>query len=473
MARRTGADPTASTGAPADRLDPAVLRTAGVVLLGSFTSLLDTTIVVVAVDRLAGAFGADLAAVQWVTTAYLLALSAVIPITGWASQRFGLRRLWLLSIALFAGASLLCGLAWSLPALVVFRVVQGLGGGMVMPLGQTLLAQAAGPARMGRVMALVGIPAQLSPILGPVLGGVLVDGPGWRWLFFLNVPVGVLALVLSLRVLPASAPEPGRRLDLLGAALLPPGIAALVFGLTQVGESGGRLTAPVLVPLALGVVLTAVFVVHSLRRESVLDLRLFARRAFTAPTVVMFFFGFCYFGPMLLLPLYFQQVHGRDALEAGLLLAPQGVGALAAVLLAGRFTDRLGPRPLIIGGLVVTLLGTIAYTQVDAHTGELLLGASLVVRGLGIGTAVIPIMAAAYLGLDRAAIPNATSVVNVVQRVGGSFGTAVLVVVLQGRLAGATGAEGTAAAFGHAFWWTVAFGVLALVPAFFIPGRQK
>uniref|UniRef100_UPI003F82CDB4 DHA2 family efflux MFS transporter permease subunit n=1 Tax=Actinosynnema sp. TaxID=1872144 RepID=UPI003F82CDB4 len=426
MSEKTGDDARAATAAtgpeesggapPADRVDAALLRTAAVVVLGAFTTLLDTTIVVVAMDALGAEFGASLAAVQWVATAYLLALTAVIPLTGWAAQRFGVRQVWLLSIALFTAGSLLCGLAWSLPSLVVFRVVQGLGGGMVMPLGQTLLAQAAGPARMGRVMSLVGIPAQLSPILGPVLGGVFVDGPGWRWIFFLNVPVGLVALVLSLRVLPATAPEGGRSLDVLGAVLLPPGVAALVLGLSQVSESGGALGAPVLLPCAAGLLLVAGFAVHALRGrvEPVVDLRLFSRRAFAAPALTMFFFGFCYFGPMLLLPLFFQRADGQDALSAGLLLAPQGAGTLVAAILAGSLADRLGPRPPILVGLTTTRLGTLAFTQVGSGLGEPVLVASLFVRGLGIGAAVIPIMAAAYTGLDRAAIPRATSVVNIV-----------------------------------------------------------
>ncbi|GLZ29308.1 MFS transporter [Lentzea sp. NBRC 105346] len=448
-----------------DRIDPALLKIAIVVLLGSFTTLLDTTIVVVAFDSLVSEFHSSLAAVQWVSTAYLLALSAVIPLTGWASHRFGVKPLWMVSIALFAGGSLLCGLAWSLPSLIVFRIVQGLGGGMIMPLGQTLLAQAAGPSRMGRVMALVAIPAQLSPILGPVLGGVLTDGPGWQWLFLINVPVGVVALAMSVKAIAPTTPERGERLDFVGLLLLSPGLAALVYGLSEVG---GHRT--VVLPLVLGAVLVAAFVVYALRTKitPLLDLRLFTRRAFTAPTLVMFFFGFCYFGPMFLLPLYFQQVRGHGALAAGLLLAPQGLGTLTAMLVVGKKTDKIGPRPLIIAGLIITLLGTVAYTQVQADTSELLLGLSLYVRGIGIGAAVIPIMAAAYIGLEKTAIPKASTTVNIMQRVGGSFGTALLAVVLQHELAG--GGD-VSVAYGHTFWWTLGFSVIALVPAFLIPRK--
>ena len=455
-----------------DRLDSTLLKIVGVVLLGSFTTLLDTTIVSVAMETLATRFNTSLASIQWVSTAYLLALSAVIPLTGWAAQRFGTKTMWMVSLALFSGGSLLCGLAWSATSLIVFRVLQGLGGGMIMPLGQTLLVHAAGPKRLGRVITLISIPAQLSPILGPVLGGVLVDGPGWPWLFLINVPLCLLALGMSVGALPKDTPERGRSLDLIGLALLSPGLAVLVYGLSGVGR--GTWGVSVVAPLVIGTLLIAAFVLYALRAkiEPVIDLRLFSRRAFTAPTTVMFFFGFCYFGPMFLLPLYFQQVRGHSALEAGLLLAPQGVGALVAMLVLGKFTDRIGPRLLIITGMAVTLLGTIAYTQVQADTSETLLGLSLAVRGVGVGVAVAPIMTAAYIGLDRSAVSKASSALNIIQRIGGSFGTAVLAVILQDRLlANAKGPGGASAAYGYTFWWTLAFSAVALIAAFFIPRK--
>ena len=182
-----------------------VLAAAAVVVCGAAMTILDSTIVNVAIERLAVAFDAKLATIQWVSTGYLLALAAVIPVAGWAVDRFGTRRVFMAAVATFGASSLLCGLAWSAGSLIAFRVLQGLGGGLVMPVGMTILARAAGPDRMGRVMALVGVPMLLAPAIGPALGGALLDGASWRWIFFVNLPVAVLALVLAARVLPREA----------------------------------------------------------------------------------------------------------------------------------------------------------------------------------------------------------------------------------------------------------------------------
>src|SRR3954453_1562904 len=184
-----------------------VLLSCAVVICGAVMTILDSTIVNVAIDQLADAFDSRLSTIQWVSTGYLLALAAVIPVAGWAVDRFGTRPVFMAAVAAFAGGSLLCGLAWSAGSLIAFRVLQGLGGGLVMPVGMTILAHAAGPERMGRVMALVGAPMLLAPALGPVLGGALLDGASWRLIFFVNLQVGALALALPGRGLPRAAPR--------------------------------------------------------------------------------------------------------------------------------------------------------------------------------------------------------------------------------------------------------------------------
>src|ERR671933_2799703 len=212
---------------------------AAVVIVGVIMSILDTTIVNVALETLSRELDAPLNTIQWVATGYLLALATVIPLTGWMSERFGSKQVWMSSVALFGLGSALCGLAWSAESLIVFRVLQGFGGGMIMPVGQAILAQAAGPQRMGRIMAVIGVPTLLGPILGPVIGGLIVDNVSWRWIFFVNLPVGAVALALAWRILPArDVRGPRPVLDALGLALLSPGLAALVYGLSQVGSKG-------------------------------------------------------------------------------------------------------------------------------------------------------------------------------------------------------------------------------------------
>jgi EmrB/QacA subfamily drug resistance transporter len=471
-------------------LDRALWRLAAVVVLGTVMSILDTTIVNVAIETLGRDLNASLAQIQWVSTGYLLALATVIPLTGWAMERFGGRNVWMLSVGLFLLGSTLCGLAWSTGSLIFFRVIQGFGGGMILPVGQAILAQAAGPQRMGRVMSVIGVPTLLGPILGPVIGGLIVDHFSWRWIFFVNIPVGVVALVLAARTLPrAEVLDTRPSLDVTGLALLSPGLVLLVYGLSEYGTHGD-LEGTVLLGLGAGVLLIAVFLVHAARaaRRSLIDLRLFRDRAFAGAAGTVFIFGVSLFGAMLILPLYYQVARAESALSAGLLLAPQGLGAAIAMPIAGRLTDKLGAGRIVPFGVVIAVIGTGVYTQLSATTGYGLLGVALGIRGVGLGVTMMPAMAAAYSTLDRAQVPRATTVINIIRTIGGSVGTAVLTVVLQREIVsnvpGATGelqelpaaslgrvAEPLAHAFGQTFWWAVGLTALALIPAWFLPRR--
>src|SRR4051812_27323949 len=270
-------------------LDRKLLAVAGVVVLGAVMSILDTTVVNVAINTLSRDFDTPLATIQWVATGYTLALATVIPLTGWGADRFGTKRLYVTSIVLFVAGSVLSGFAWSAQSLIAFRVLQGFGGGMLMPAGMTILTRAAGPQRLGRVMSVIGIPMLLGPILGPILGGWLVDSFSWRWIFFINLPIGAAALFFSLRILPKDVPGASERLDRLGLLLLSPGLALLIFGLARSSETGGFGDWSVLVPLALGAVALVLFVLHSLRDKApLIDLGLFRDRVFAAASATVF-----------------------------------------------------------------------------------------------------------------------------------------------------------------------------------------
>src|SRR4051812_47595601 len=444
-------------------------RIAIVVILGAIMSVLDTTIVNVALNTLSADLHTSLDGIQWVVTGYMLALAAVIPVTGWAAARFGARRLYVISLILFTAGSALCGFAWSAESLIGARVLQGLGGGMIMPIGQMILVRAAGPRNMARVMSAIGVPIILAPVFGPTLGGLLLEHAGWQWIFFVNLPVGVAAVFAAMRLLPRNeaAPATAGRLDAIGLGLVATGLVGITYGLAERGSAGSLLAGSVLVPFLLGIVLVTAFVVRALRIENpLLNVRLYANRAFAAASLTMTALGAALFGAMVLMPLYFQLVRHEDAVSTGLLLAPQGIGAAFAMFLSGRVTLRLGGGLTSLLGGALTVVATLPFVLIDASTSYWLISAAMVARGFGIGMSMMPSMTAAYAVLRPDQVNDATPQMNVLQRVGGSIGTAILAVILQsgiGNLAVPTPA-GVAGAFADTYWWVLGISLVALAP---------
>ena len=462
--------------AGSNRIDAHVWRISAVVIVGSIMSILDTTIVNVALATLGRDLHASIAEIQWVVTGYMLALAAVIPITGWAAQRFGAKRVYILSLVLFTAGSALCGLASSTTSLIAFRVIQGIGGGMILPIGQLMMAEAAGPERMGRVMSIVAVPAMLAPILGPTIGGLIIDNTSWRWIFYVNLPIGVIAVLAAVRTLPAveRAAAAARRLDVRGLLLMATGLPLLTYGLAEIGVTGSFTAVKVVVPCLVGLVLIGLFVVHALRVPNpLLDLRLYRRPTFSSASVAMFCLGAALFGGMVLLPLYWQGIRHESVVDTGLLTAPQGLGMALVMPLAGKLADRLGGGPLALFGVVVTTIATIPFGLIGAHTSVAWLSVAMLVRGMGIGFAFMPAMAAAFASLDRSELADATPQLNVLQRVGGSIGTALLAVVLQRALTGVHSVAGAASAYGTAFWASAGLTALAIVPCIILMRAER
>ncbi|HEY2240690.1 MAG TPA: MDR family MFS transporter [Streptosporangiaceae bacterium] len=466
-----------------DKLDPALIKLTAILMVGAIAALLDTTIVNVGLDAIAHDLHTTVSTVQWVMTGYLLSFGMIIPLNGWAIGRFGARTTWLASLALFLAGSVACGLAWNIGSLVAFRVIQGVGGGMLMPVLTTLLIRAAGGRSLGRLMATVSLPAVVVPVAGPIVGGLIVSNLSWRWLFYVNVPICLAGLFLAWRGLPASTATKAAarpRLDLIGLGLLSPGLAAVLYGLAQVSIHHGFGHLAVIIPLAAGLLALAAFIVRARWErggtQPVIDLRLFRVRSFTGAASLMFVAGLAMYGALLLIPLYYQQVRGASALTAGLLLVPQGLGSLLPRTIAGKLTDRIGPRPVILCGMALAALGTLPFAMAGPHTSEVLLSAGLFVRGAGLAAATIAVMATAFTGLTPAQVPHASSATRILQQVGGSFGTAVLTVILELQLASghgaASGAE-LAAAFGDTFWWATGFTVAGALPALLLRRPQR
>jgi EmrB/QacA subfamily drug resistance transporter len=453
-----------------------VLVVAGVVVLGAIMSILDITVVSVALQTFQREFDATAAQVAWTMTGYTLALAAVIPLTGWAADRFGTKRLYLTAIVLFAAGSALCALATTLPMLVGFRVVQGLGGGMLMPLGMTILTRAAGPERIGRVMAVMGVPMLLGPIFGPILGGLLIDVASWHWIFLINVPIGLATIVYAARALPRDDVQPSETFDWLGMALLSPGLALFLYGISTIPETGTFFATEVLVPAALGAALIVAFVPWALSRRNLhplVDLRLFQNRSMTVAVVAMSLFAIAFFGAGLLFPLYFQQVRGEDALHAGLLLAPQGFGAMLTMPVAGVLADRIGPGKIVLAGITVVTIGLAMFATLTDTTSYAFLMASLFVMGLGMGGTMMPIMSAALATLRDHTIARGSTLMNIVQQVAASIGTAVFTVLLTNGLAEAAPTPPAwAEVYGDVFLVGAVLVALVLLPAFFLPRRK-
>lgn len=489
-------------------------------------SILDITVVNVALPTFQDVFGSKddpiaYSHVAWTVTAYTLALATVIPVTGWAADRFGTKRLYMTAIALFALGSVLCSTAENINTLIAFRVLQGLGGGMLMPLGMTIMTQAAGPQRMGRLMAVLGVPMLLGPILGPILGGWLIQIASWHWIFLVNVPIAIIALIYAWRVLEADSPEPSESFDFLGMMLMSPGLALFLFGVSSIPEKGTFNDPQVWASMTAGVVLMALFVRHSFRPEHpLIDLRLFKNRQLAVSVITMVLFIAAFFGGLLLVPTYYQEIRGESTLNAGLLMAPQGLGAMITMPIAGALADRLPIGRITPVGITIILIGLFGFTQISATTPVPWVIAMLFVIGLGMGATMMPLFTAALKTLKHNEAARGSTLLNITQQVASSCGVALMSVLLTNHLnaspvipgstqiphlpeglteAGAgimsqtrpeafhqiaeqlqlapqlvaRGLDQAAAAFADTYWVAWVLVLLTLIPAFMLPRRAE
>jgi EmrB/QacA subfamily drug resistance transporter len=397
-------------------------------------AILDITVVSVAQRTFIDQFGSTQAVVGWTMTGYTLALATVIPLTGWAADRFGTKRLFMGSVLAFALGSVLCALASNILQLIVFRVIQGIGGGMLMPLAFMILTREAGPGRLGRLMSILSIPMLLAPIAGPIVGGWLIDTSSWRWIFLINLPIGLVTIVLAAIVFPRDHPARSETFDVIGALLLSPGLATFLFAMSSIPGRGTVADHHVLIPAAIGLTLIAAFVVHAWHRADhpLIDLRLFRNRVLTQANVTMLVFAVAFFGAGLLLPSYFQQVLHQTPMQAGVHMIPQGLGAMVTMRLTGPLVDRQGPGKIVLVGiaLITAGLGTFAFgvTRQAAYQPTLLV--ALAIMGLGMGCTMMPLSVASVQALSPHQIARGTTLMSVSHQAGGSMGTALMSMIL-------------------------------------------
>ncbi|MBO0879071.1 MAG: DHA2 family efflux MFS transporter permease subunit [Mycobacterium sp.] len=414
--------------------------------------------------------GAPQVLAAWTAAGYALALAAAMAPSGWAINRFGARRLFAGSVLVFTLGSVLCATATNIGLLIAARVVQGIGAGLLLPTTFTVLVRAAGPTRLGRMLSLASIPTLIGAILGPVLGGWLIDALGWQWIFLINAPLGVLIAVLGALILSDDTSGADEPLGLIEVLLLCPGIAALLYGLGQL-PAHGTITAPqVFVPAAAGTAMLTAFVWHALHRTEnpMIDLGLLQQRMVAAANTARLLFAMSFFGTRLILPLYFQQVLGATPMKAGTLFVPQVIGAAVSSPVIGRITDRRGPRGVVLVGTVVTAaaMGVFIWAINQPRAPMVVLIAVLAVTGVGASCSILPVSTAAVHKLNDRDAAHGSTVLHVNHQISAAIGIAGCSTLLAGLTE-----------FGVVYAYTVVFaaaaviGALALIPAAFLPKK--
>lgn len=408
-----------------------------VVIFGSFMSILDQTVINNALPHLQSAFATDLANLQWVITAYTLAQGVVTPTTAFFANRLGTKRFYIIALILFTLGSALCGLAWNLPVLIIFRVMQAIGGATLFPLAISLLFYEFPPQQRGLAAGVLGISALMAPAIGPTLGGYLVTYSSWRLIFYINVPVGVIGIIMALLLL-RERPSEGRvHFDLPGFVLVASGLAALLYGLSSASISGWS-SPSVLVTLIGGLCLLALFTVVELRtsirgRHSLIELRLFANGTFLSSNIANALISFSFFGGLILLPIYLQELRGLNALQAGLLVLPLAGAAVLAALIGGRIVDRFSPHVVLLPGIILMGLSTWQLAQVTLTTPYSWLLVVFAIRGLGLGCLVQQLTVTALSKVPKQLYTQASSLNTVIRFTCTSLGIAVLATLVQSR----------------------------------------
>jgi EmrB/QacA subfamily drug resistance transporter len=454
-----------------------------VTTIGAFMSILDGNIVNIALETILKDFHADLGGGQFVITAYIMALAVMIPLSGFLGERVGFKRLYIITIACFTAGSALCGFAWNLPSLIAFRVIQGVGGGMLQPLGMAIVFQLITPLERPKFVALLGVPMLVAPILGPSLGGYIVQYASWRMVFWINIPIGLLDVLLAFILLKPFPRRLGAKFDVRGFTYAAIGFPTLVFALGNVAD-GGWSSPVTLAALAIGAVATAMFIRVELRHhDPLLRIRLFADPLFRLSLSVQYIGFFSLFGLNFLLPLYLQIAYGWGPARTGTALLPMGIVAFVTMNLSARHYNRLGPRPFAGAGLTVLALTTLLWTRVDARTGLPWIIVLVCFRGLALGFFAEALQMCTYNAVPEGQIPRATALVNTTQRLIGAVSAALIALVLlaslhlHGAPAGSSIVNGTApaaltlTAFRDAFFFMTALSVLGILLSTFLRDR--
>lgn len=420
-----------------------------VFVCGMFIDILDTTIVNVALPDLGHEFNASTTSIEWIVLGYLLSLAVWIPASGWIGDRLGTRRVFLFALAMFTMASALCGQAHSLGELVAFRVLQGMGGGMLVPVGMTMLFRAFPPIERAKASTVLIVPTVIAPALGPVLGGWLVTDVSWRWIFYVNIPVGAFAFAVGFLYLREDREGIAGRFDLPGFVLSGGGLALVLYALSQ-GPDKGWLSPEVALTGIVGLAMFVLLVVVETRVEQpMLALRLYRERMFRNANIVLMFTYGSFIGVIFLMPLYLQNLRGFTPLESGLTTFPQALGVIASSQIVGRLYHRVGPRRLITFGMLGMALVTLPLAFLTLGTSLWLIRLVMFSRGIAMAFAFVPMQAATYANIEPVDTGRASAIYSTQRQVAAALGVATLGTVLVSRINSATAGVSDPVALAH------------------------
>ncbi|RUS42849.1 DHA2 family efflux MFS transporter permease subunit [Cohnella sp. AR92] len=405
------------------------------IIVSVFMVILDTTAVNVALPVLADDFGRSLSVVQWTITGYTLAQAAAIPLAGWLSDRFGTRRVMTISLILFILGSILCALASNAEQLIAFRVLQGLGGGMVVPLSFAITYQISPPQKVGSIMGLMGIPVLMAPAIGPIVSGYLVDYVHWQWIFLINVPIGIAGVLLCVWKLPKFPRKASASLDLWGVVLGPLAFAGLSYGIS---EGGNSWTSPeTILGLSIGGAALIAFVIAELtvKKEPLLELRVFKSALFSRGIVVQWVMQFVMFGLIFMIPYFMQKLMGMSAFHAGLWALPQALASALLVPIGGRLYDKIGARPLAVAGMTVVAVGAFLVSRIDSTDNVWYFFLPRAMVGMGMGMSFLALNTYLIQSAPRKLVGRVTSLTSAAQQVVTSFAVAGLTTIIANRTA--------------------------------------
>ncbi len=407
------------------RIRAPYLQTA-IIVMGVFMAILDTSVVNVAIPKMETELNASTAQIQWVLTAYMLTIGVLVPISGWMTDKFGPKKLFLSALVVFTGGSILCGMAWNLPSIVFFRIIQGMGGGFMMPVAMSMIFRIFPPDRRGTVMGVFGVAMIAAPAFGPVISGVLVEYWSWRWIFYLNVPIGIVAVGLGLFAMQEFSHEVKGTFDWAGFILSTVGFFSLLYGFNEVSSHGWG-SAEVETYITLGVLLVVAFIIVELFvKHPMLNFRVTKNYMFSMSLLITSLINTATFAGVFLLPVYLQNIMGYSAIRTGLFMTPAALASAVLMPIGGRLFDRIGARPLAVIGLLIMTVATYLFSKLSLDSSSGTIQWLYILRSVGAGICMMPIMTAGMNTVRVNMVSQGTALTNTTRQVASSLGTALL-----------------------------------------------